>query len=107
MSHWLPSISADDPSIAKDTRDYIINGRSRARIYNAERERSSIERRRSGGRGPINETWDRWFLEIKASDENQARLTARYMEEFERYTRTGALSSNGVWVAPPRDDLTA
>jgi 2,3-dihydroxyphenylpropionate 1,2-dioxygenase len=63
MSHWLPSISADDPSIAKDTRDYIINGRSRARIYNAERERSSIERRRSGGRGRINETWDRWFLE--------------------------------------------
>jgi hemerythrin superfamily protein len=44
----------------------------------------------------------KWFLEIKASGANQAKLTTRYKEEFERYTRTGAIGSNGAWDGPPR-----
>jgi hypothetical protein len=44
----------------------------------------------------------KWFLDIKASGANQAKLTARYKEEFERYTRTGAIASNAVWDGPPR-----
>lgn len=36
-----------------------------------------------------------WFLEIKESYPDQARLTARYREEFERYTRTGIVATNG------------
>lgn len=43
-----------------------------------------------------------WFVELKQSDENQAKLTARYKEEFERYTRTGSIATNGAWDGPPR-----
>lgn len=37
-----------------------------------------------------------WFLEIKEGYPDQAKLTARYREEFERYTRTGIVATNGV-----------
>jgi hypothetical protein len=37
-----------------------------------------------------------WFLEIKANANDQAGLTARYKEEFDRYTRTGIVATNGV-----------
>lgn len=37
-----------------------------------------------------------WFLEIKESYPDQAKLTARYREEFERYTRTGIVATNGA-----------
>jgi hemerythrin superfamily protein len=37
-----------------------------------------------------------WFLEIKDGYRDQAKLTARYREEFERYTRTGTVTTNGV-----------
>jgi len=37
-----------------------------------------------------------WFLEIKESYPDQAKLTARYREEFERYTRTGIIATNGA-----------
>lgn len=37
-----------------------------------------------------------WFLEIKESHPDQAKLTARYREEFERYTRTGIVATNGA-----------
>jgi hypothetical protein len=37
-----------------------------------------------------------WFLAIKSSYEDQAKLSARFREEFERYTRTGILSTNAA-----------
>jgi len=37
-----------------------------------------------------------WFLQIKESYPDQAKLTARYREEFERYTRTGIVATNGA-----------
>ena len=37
-----------------------------------------------------------WFLEIKEGYPDQAKLTARYREEFERYTRTGVVATNGA-----------
>lgn len=37
-----------------------------------------------------------WFLRIKESYPDQAKLTARYTEEFERYTRTGIVATNGA-----------
>lgn len=37
-----------------------------------------------------------WFLEIKESYPDQARLTTRYREEFERYTRSGIVATNGA-----------
>jgi hemerythrin superfamily protein len=35
-----------------------------------------------------------WFLKIKSEYDDQAKLSARFREEFERYTRTGFLSTN-------------
>lgn len=35
-----------------------------------------------------------WFLAIKANYPDQAKLTARFKEEFERYTRTGIVATN-------------
>jgi hypothetical protein len=37
-----------------------------------------------------------WFLEIKEGHPEQAKLTAKYREEFERYTRTGIVATNGA-----------
>jgi hemerythrin superfamily protein len=37
-----------------------------------------------------------WFLQIKNGYPDQAKLTARYREEFERYTRTGIVATNGA-----------
>jgi hemerythrin superfamily protein len=42
-----------------------------------------------------------WFLKLKQSSDAQPKLTARYKEEFERYTRTGIIATNGVWDGPP------
>jgi 2,3-dihydroxyphenylpropionate 1,2-dioxygenase len=63
LSHWPPSVSPADPTIAPETRDYAINGRPRVAEFNAAREESSKSRRAAGGTGPINEEWDRWLLE--------------------------------------------
>jgi 2,3-dihydroxyphenylpropionate 1,2-dioxygenase len=62
LSHSPPSVSPDTPGLAAETRDYVVNGRGQARAFNAAREQASIERRKLGGVGPINEAWDAWFL---------------------------------------------
>lgn len=41
------------------------------------------------------------FAQIRLADVDQARLTARYHEEFDRYAHTGAPSTNAVWLPPP------
>jgi 2,3-dihydroxyphenylpropionate 1,2-dioxygenase len=63
LSHSPPSVSPADPAVSPDTRDYVINGRDRVAEFNAARERSSTERRKQGGTGPVNDVWDRWFLD--------------------------------------------
>ncbi len=67
LSHSPPSASPFDLAVAEDMRDYAVNGRNRAAEFNALREMQSIERRKLGGTGPINEEWDRWFLQTLAS----------------------------------------
>lgn len=52
----------------------------------------------------MTEEEEKWFLEIKASGVNQAKLTARYKEEFDRYTRTGIIATNAAWSGPPRPE---
>lgn len=37
-----------------------------------------------------------FFIEIKEGYRDQAKLTARYREEFGRYTRTGIVATNGA-----------
>jgi len=68
MSHSPPSISPDDPALSAEARDYVINGRDRVQEFNAAREKSSIERRKAGGTGPINEPWDHWVLDRLKED---------------------------------------
>lgn len=69
LSHWPPSVSPSDPEVSAETRDYVINGRTRSAEFNAAREASSLGRRAKGGTGPINEEWDRWLLDcLKAGD---------------------------------------
>lgn len=48
-----------------------------------------------------------WFLELKGSSTSQAKLTARFKEEFERYTRTGIIATNAVWDGPPRTRVSS
>jgi 2,3-dihydroxyphenylpropionate 1,2-dioxygenase len=62
MSHSPPSVAPEDPKLSPETRDYVINGRPRAAAFNAAREKSSLDRRKAGGTGPVNADWDRWFL---------------------------------------------
>jgi 2,3-dihydroxyphenylpropionate 1,2-dioxygenase len=68
MSHSPPSIAPDDPLLSAEMRDYVISGRDRVAESNAARERSSAERVKAGGTGPINEAWDRWVLECLRGD---------------------------------------
>lgn len=42
------------------------------------------------------------FPAIREADVNQAKLTARYAEEFGRYTGTGYGATNAAWGGPPR-----
>lgn len=69
LSHSPPSASPFDPVVSAETREYVINGRSRAAEFNAAREKQSLERRKAGGTGPINSAWDEWFLaHLKSGD---------------------------------------
>lgn len=74
LSHWPPSVSPSDPDISAETRDYVINGRSRSAEFNAAREASSLSRRAKGGTGPINEEWDRWLLDCLRAGDMEAVL---------------------------------
>jgi hemerythrin superfamily protein len=37
-----------------------------------------------------------WFLQIKSEHPDQARLSARFREEFDRYARTGFVATNAT-----------
>jgi 2,3-dihydroxyphenylpropionate 1,2-dioxygenase len=49
-------------------RDYVISGRDRVAESNAARERSSAQRVKAGGTGPINAAWDHWVLDCLRGD---------------------------------------
>jgi len=95
------------------------NARGGEKVY-AEQSHAKVEMAMLEGLDPASEEWtaqvgairaaveahmeeeeQRWFILIKTSGVNQARLTARYLEEFQRYTRTGAIGTNAAWDAPP------
>jgi 2,3-dihydroxyphenylpropionate 1,2-dioxygenase len=105
MSHWLPAVSADDAAISPETRDYVINGRSCVREYNAARERSSAERKRKGVQGRVNDEWDRWFLSCLATGDLEP-IFALTSEQIEEQAGNGAhelrswLAALGAWNGP-------
>ena len=98
LSHSPPSVSPDDPLLSADNRDYVINGRARAREFNAAREKASIERRKLGGVGPINEAWDGWFLE---------RIAAGDLEPILALTADDLLAQAGVGAQEVRAWMAA
>lgn len=105
LSHSPPSVSPFDLSVSADNRDYVVNGRSRAAEFNAMRERQSIERRKAGGSGPINERWDAWFLDHVRDGELEPilQLTA---EDLLREAGVGGqevrawMAAIGAWSGP-------
>lgn len=69
LSHSPPSVSPTDPDLSEEIREYVINGRDRVEEFNKQREHQSKERRRLGNTGPINTSWDEWFLtQIRTGD---------------------------------------
>ncbi len=105
LSHSPPSVSPDDPLLSADNRDYVINGRGRARDFNAAREQASIARRKLGGVGPINEAWDGWFLQRIATGDLEPIL-AMSSEELLAQAGVGGqevrawMAALGAWDAP-------
>jgi hemerythrin superfamily protein len=63
---------------------------------------SALEEIRDAVEVHMREEEESLFPRIAALDVSHARITARYLEEFERYTRTGAVATNACWTAPPR-----
>jgi 2,3-dihydroxyphenylpropionate 1,2-dioxygenase len=108
LSHFLPPLSADNPSVPPELRDYLINGRTRAGEFNREREASSLKRRAEAGTGPVNITWDEWFLQ-KIFNGQYDEILDISSEELEETAGTGAhelrcwLSALGMWNGPVSD----
>lgn len=104
MSHFLPSLSPDSPTMAPELRDYVINGRMRADQFNREREASSYARRAAKGVGPVNSEWDRWFLAQVMADDLDPVLDMT-SAELEAVAGVGAhelrnwLAALGAWGA--------
>jgi hypothetical protein len=97
-----PALTAIDA--AKDARTAYTE-QMEAKIQMAELERllpqsadwlAQLERIRAAVLAHMEQEESSWFLEIKESYPDQAKLTARYREEFERYTRTGIVATNGA-----------
>lgn len=97
LSHFLPKMSADDEATPEETRDYIINGRDRSRIVNAEKEKVSKERRAEGRTGRVSEEWDAAFLNMVETNNFEA-LHAMTDAEIEAAAGNGAHELRS-WVA--------
>ena len=55
-----------------------------------------LEQIRAAVLAHMSEEENTWFLEIKSRYKDQAKLSVRFKEEFERYTRTGIVATNGA-----------
>lgn len=89
---------------ATDDAETAYSEQTEAKVQMAELERLSpaspdwlaqLEQIQSAVLAHMDEEESSWFLEIKREYPDQAKLTARYREEFERYTRTGIVATNG------------
>lgn len=98
-------------AVTEDDAESAYHEQSLAKIQMGELERThpadprwieKLETIRSAVLQHMFEEETGWFLELRQSPENHAKLTARYKEEFERYTRTGAIATNAAWDGPPR-----
>jgi hemerythrin superfamily protein len=90
---------------AADDAEAAYAEQTEAKIQMADLERLSpqspdwvaqLEQIQAGVLAHMEQEESSWFLRIKESYPDQAKLTARYREEFERYTRTGIVATNGA-----------
>jgi hemerythrin superfamily protein len=97
-----PALMAID---AAEDADTAYAEQTEAKIQMAELERlspaspdwvSQLEQIQTAVLAHMEKEESSWFLELKENYPEQARLTARYREEFERYTRTGIVATNGT-----------
>jgi len=63
MSHWPPSISAEDPEIAPEWRDFLIHGRPRMVEVEPSRQQRAIQLAEGESTGQVNADWDRALLD--------------------------------------------
>lgn len=82
LSHWLPPTDPDHPAIDPDLRDFVVDGRPRAREYQSAREERLLAMAASL-RGRVNDEWDRWVLE-RIATADLAPLAALADEQIER-----------------------
>ncbi|MBN9113596.1 MAG: 2,3-dihydroxyphenylpropionate 1,2-dioxygenase [Pseudonocardia sp.] len=96
MSHWPASISADDPAVTTEWRDFLIHGRSRVSELEPARRRKAEDLAADAATGRVNPDWDRDLLRRIASDPcTLARLDDA---DVERAAGPGALELR-TWAA--------
>jgi 2,3-dihydroxyphenylpropionate 1,2-dioxygenase len=101
LSHWPRSMSADDPAVPADLRDYAINGRDRAAENSAARD-AGVRARKGIAAGRVNADWDNRFLATLASGDLEPLLRMTDVE-VERDAGNGAhevrtwLAAMGAW----------
>lgn len=79
-------------------REYVIGGRDRVEDFNAARERSSRARRAEGKTGPVNEDWDRWFIE---------RLVRRDLDPLFALSDEEIVAASGIGALEVRSWVSA
>lgn len=105
LSHWVRPVSEEDPRTDADIRDYTIEGRERAVAYSAMRDRSVAERAAAGHENPVNDEWDRWFLDHVARGDLEPVLATdpAGMEEAAgngAHEIRGWIAALGAWGGP-------
>jgi 2,3-dihydroxyphenylpropionate 1,2-dioxygenase len=68
MSHWPASISAQDPAITPEWRDFLIHGRPRVTALEPARQERAVRIAEGAGTGRVNAEWDRALLDRLAHD---------------------------------------
>jgi 2,3-dihydroxyphenylpropionate 1,2-dioxygenase len=96
LSHWPASISAEDPSITPEWRDFLIHGRARVAELEPIREARARSLAAGESTGQVNAEWDRALLErISLDPAVLGRLDA---EDVEGLAGPGALEVR-TWAA--------
>jgi 2,3-dihydroxyphenylpropionate 1,2-dioxygenase len=96
LSHWPASISAEDPSITAEWRDFLIHGRPRVAELEPIREARAQALAAGESTGRVNAEWDRALLERISVD--PAMLGGLDAEDVEGLAGPGALEVR-TWAA--------
>ncbi len=107
MSHWIQPVSLDNPDTNTETRDYVVNGRTRSAEHTAKRNESVRTRKAAQVSGRVNAEWDQWFLDRLTANDLDA-LFAIEDRELEEKAGNGAhelrtwIAAAGAWNQPLR-----